>query len=230
LITFNVKYKKGKKTLKKKISLPYSWQEVNLKTMIRLRYEWDKKSTIQLFSILSGEDLEFIGNLKASQETSILLALDWVHGFDLEKVKQPKYLKIKDKVCLIPTDIEMETLGQQMAATQLIHQQGEAEVVSDVLAIYLQPIYDSKPFDLDRSKELRDDILNCSGIEAMKIADFFLPKSIAFTKNGLSESTLLRIASSKLLRKPLIWIVSVALRALQSLTISLANTASSPRR
>ncbi len=150
MIQFSIKTEDGK-TLR--ISSPASWSEINLGQLIAIETKWDKKSPIQLFSIITGLDISLLSNSKEKGLEDKLMAIcafvydqpDWEH------MPVPKRLWIGDEGYTTPKDISKKMLGQKIMINGIAIKEGTdlIKYIPRIVAIYMQPIIDGD-FENDR--------------------------------------------------------------------------------
>ncbi len=180
-------------TSKKEIVLviPESWEEVTVQMFIRLEKEgWDNADIIHILSILSGESLRELDNIK---DLTLFDTISDYLGFITVKPPDFEGLAISNKFTIdgkefdVPQDLELETLGQKILVASLV-QGNIVKAIPEALAIYFQPIFDGTDFNRRRIPALVHKINKTPIMEAYPIVSFFFQKLAGFRISGKLSS------------------------------------------
>ncbi len=169
---------------------PTSWQEVTVEQYIRIEAEgWDGADLIHLLSMLSGHDLKELDNITDTSLFDVLaIHLNFItkEAPDFKNIPISKTFKLDGKEFDVPSDLELETLGQKILMSNLRQQDNMIKQVANALAIYFQPIYDNSTFDRKRLPYIVKMIHKEPIVDMFPIVDFFFQKLTEYKKNGIS--------------------------------------------
>lgn len=166
--TLTYRTNKGKGTLQ----CPESWDEVTVEQYLRYVKEWDGEDWIQLFSIMSGMDVDDVSTSTNGQiENALYECIEFVfRPYDWAALKIPKELELKAlwlkdnplmAPCVkLPEKIGRLSIGQAIQARRSLEDVKDLrEGISIVTAIYLQPLVDGGKFDHFQAIQLEQLIL-----------------------------------------------------------------------
>lgn len=176
-------YKIGKETY----YCPTSFEQVSVRTFLRIQYEWDNEvnDLIHLFCILTDYDFEKMSNakIKPGFESDIVKGISWVFEERVlwGKLVPKDFLNINGRMVEIPKDIGEESLGQKMAIAQLGGSEEQyLKLIPWIIAIYLDPHYheadkpyEDRKFNKKRAMEFKKVIDELPILECYPIAFFF---------------------------------------------------------
>lgn len=173
-----------------KITCPESWEETSVDQFQRIIREWDGVDWIQLFSILSGLE---VNDIKTSTdhklETALYQCIQFVFAkSELEDLPIPEELTLrpiwfKDSpivcdVVPIPKKLGRLSIGQAIQARKLLEGTKDIrECISSVTAIYFQPLIDRTEFDMLRALEI-EQIISKMPITKIYPIGFFLVRRL----------------------------------------------------
>ena len=185
------KFKLNKETIS--ATVPEGWHEVKLKHILALEENWSGTSSdmIGLLSAFTGQDYRTLENAKGDLWNPLFQVLSFV--FDApkwDKIKPPKQVRLNGKTLTPPKKLEMQTFGQKVLALKLISEQEHIKNIPDIIAIYLQPVYDGL-FESERIPDIRKHVLEMKAYDSMPYGLFFLKKLLRlknFGKLGLRAS------------------------------------------
>lgn len=182
MIQFNIKTKD--KTLR--VSSPASWREINLGQLIDIETKWDKKNPVQLFSIISGLDIELLKNSKQEGLENKMMAI-CAFAYDQpnwEQLEKPKYIEIGSEAYITPKDISKKMLGQKIMINQIAIKEGVDLIkhIPRIVAVYMQHVIDGDYKD-DRIEEIETLLLKSSAMECFALARFFFSSVAKFDEH-----------------------------------------------
>ena len=161
-----------------KFTCPESWEEVTVGQYIKMESEdWQGDDVIKLLSILSGETLQELDNLKDVKQLTD--ALEELTKFTMnkppewDKLKGSKYIVLGGKKLIVPTDIEGKRLGQKIMLSQIMRGGDLVKMIPQAMAIYFQPEYDNSNFNRDRLPKIEQLINEMPIVEAYPVVRFF---------------------------------------------------------
>ena len=147
---------------------PTCWEQVTVAQHKQI-LDWDtdkelhERDFFKLFCILTGTNFKSFNNTPEN-EVTIWNAIKWVVEQPFQFDKEPKALQIGDKIMMIPRDLGMAAIGQNVIMRQVLE---KAKVYSDAdgnvidyncyaeaVAVYVQPMYDEGKFDYKKALEL----------------------------------------------------------------------------
>ena len=176
MIQFNAKTDKGIQ----RITSPASWRELTLGQLIKLENEWDGADPIQLFSIITGLDVDLLENsTQEGLENTMMAVCSFAYNRpQWEELPAPSHIQIGDKVYKTPKDISKKLLGQKIRVSQIILKSGNDLISSipKIIAIYMQEVIDGK-YDGTRIDEVEKLVMSCSAIDAYGLGQFFFQRS-----------------------------------------------------
>ncbi len=170
---------------KKQYNLPLSWKELTVRQFIELR-EWKDGNFVKLLSILTRVHYETLFNTKQIDvDEKLIPFMRWIDTppkFD--SWSMPSQISIDGKKYDNPKYQGYFTFGQKIELQKrLIKVAAESnntiDCIAFALAVYYQPIIDSKTFDSLAAEKLSEQMLDCNLGEAYPIANFFLKRSVA---------------------------------------------------
>lgn len=152
---------------KEKVSCPERWDEVSVDQFQRIIREWDGQDWLQIFSILSGLNVNDIRTSTDHKlETALYQCIQFVFAkSELEDLPIPEEMTLRPiwlsdaplvcDVVKIPKKIGKLTIGQAIQARKLLEGTKDIrECISSVTAIYFQPLIDKTDFDFLRAMEI----------------------------------------------------------------------------
>jgi hypothetical protein len=155
-------------------TLPETWQEIKVKHFIGMN---DQLKELELIELLSGINLEFLENT----ETDFAPVIEKMNTLfnepppDMLKLKK-KTLQLNGKSIDFPKSIEFTRFGQKSMVKNLIQEHKNMEaIISDVFAIYAQPIMDGK-FDSNRIELIKGQIDELPIVDVFPHVLFFFQK------------------------------------------------------
>ena len=179
------KIKHKKKTLN--IDVPERWEECKLKHIVNLDlWEGDNTDVIGLMACFVDLPQEVLEATNTNLWDELFKILSFV--FDpptWHNLKRPDKIEINGRYIKVPNNLELESFGQKVMAMQkMVADQDSIKVIPDILAIYLQPVYDGK-FSRPRIEVLKEYILECKAIDTVPIGRFFFRKLLRPKRFGL---------------------------------------------
>ena len=179
---------------------PVCHEERTIGEYQRVTEHWDQSRDVadrdyfKLFCLLTNTDYKSF-HATSENEVTIWNAIKWFIEMPFPVRGVPKALKVGDKILLIPKKIESLSIGanihlRQIAdkSNRLVNDKGEVleyTCYSMAVAIFLQPIYDERPFDFDRAQELEKLILDMPAYLIRPIGFFLLANA---SKSGASSA------------------------------------------
>jgi hypothetical protein len=180
---------------RKEITFPDSWAKVTTHQFQRLATEWDSSDLVQLFSILSGIEYKALRDTHDYiLEEQLLNATKFVYNEPMafKEAKLPHWVTINSRQCRIPAHIGTLSIGQSIHVRQALDKaKAWEELISFVVAIYIQPAFDESDFDYHRAVELKADIEKLPITETYPLAFFLLKPILKYGGNTLSRLNLL---------------------------------------
>jgi hypothetical protein len=220
-----------------KASCPVCWEEVTVRTYQRLKTEAKEGDhAVKVFAILTGTDFSRVWEAQAEDlEIAIYQATAFVFNSpeEFRTAPKPTYFYLDGKEILLPSNLGKLSVGQNFRMRQEMARAAKEgapmeSLLSIALSIYLQPIVDVAPFDMDRAKELEAQILDLNIFDVFPAA-FFLLSRLRDSGNGGTGFLLLplmrfwnglqRWQKSRSLRRSAIYFLS---------TVTLLTTANCP--
>jgi hypothetical protein len=182
--------------------VPDRWASCNTDTFQRIVLEWEPEKPIEsrdrvkLYSILCDQKYEALVNSN-DEDLDVLLweASRFVYeeNLDLSKIPCPKEVHLFDRTVPIPQDLGKLTIGQSIHIRQALRSGADPNgLISLTVAVYLQPLIDSKEFNFERAKEIEEKIKLMPIVVTYPIGFFFLSKLVNFG-SGFWQNLLLRI-------------------------------------
>lgn len=175
MLIFNVN---GKRT-----ECPVSWEECKVRTYQRLKTEAKEGDhAVKIFSILTGTEFSKVWEAQAEDiEAGIYQATAFVFNQPetFREEPKPQYFRLGNETVLVPQKIGSLTVGQNFRMRQELAaaaKEGKPleSLLSIATAIYLQPLVDRAPFDMDRARELEKEILEMNIYDVFPIGFFLL--------------------------------------------------------
>lgn len=198
----------------KSYQCPTKWEEVTVKQFQELK-QWNQKDFVKLLSILTCVPYDILFNTQTIDiDVKLMPALKFIEVPLNDSTLPPvSHIKIDGKQYPVPKDLGKYTFGQKIVATTKINealkQYNDAYVVlSQMVAIYMQPIIQEKPYNEDEADKMAAEVIdNCSIVEVFAVGCFFLQKLIGLQrKNSLPYP--LNLIKNKWLRGFLNWTYS----------------------
>ena len=183
MITAKIKHKK--KTLS--IDIPEGWEECKLKHIVKLDlWDGDSSDIIGLMGCFVDLPTEVLEATHSNLWEPLFKVLAFVFNPpSWHNLKKPDKILINDKYVKVPKNLELESFGQKVMAMQkMVVDQDSIRVIPDILAIYLQPVYDNK-FSRPRIEVVKEYILECNAIDTVPIGRFFFRKLLRQKNYGL---------------------------------------------
>ena len=194
----------------KKIKCPSCWEDgVTVHTFQRILTEVKEgDDLVKVFSILTGTDYKGIWESHSEDlEAGLYQATSFIFNQpqDFRREPRPTTFHLDGKNILVPEKIGRLTVGQNFRMRQELSSAAKEgrpleSLLSIALAIYLQPIVDLKPFDMDRARVLEKEILQMSVCDVFPTAFFLLTRLQNTGPSGTMLSTIRRTLI-QLLRK-----------------------------
>lgn len=135
----------------------------------------EERDHLKLFSTLCGK--EFKGFVPTIENEQVIWdCIKWVAetGIDFDS-EFPKVLEINGKTIELPRKVGALSIGQNIIMKQILSgAKFLEENISMAVAVYVQPIYDEKPFSASRAKELNEHILKMPAWVIYPIGFFLL--------------------------------------------------------
>jgi len=160
------------------IECPESFSETATFKFQKLISEWDGEDWCQLFSILSGMDVDQVRESKDGKLEAMFyqcISFVFTEKIDFEKLPLPETLSINSKIIPIPRDLGRLSIGQAIQARKSIEGVKDTrECLSIITAIYLQPLLDNAKYDHLRAIEVEQEILLMPITSIFPIGFFFL--------------------------------------------------------
>lgn len=157
-----------------KLKIPATFEELTVKQFLLLEAGG---TDLQILSVLSGEDLEEIENTNVDLEPAMKRVAQLYNQkpIDLEKQKKGK-IEIEGKSIVFPSSLNFTRYGQKSMVKNLIRSNEKIElIVSEVFAIYAQPLIDGK-FDSSRVPEIKEIVDNLPIVSVFPYTVFFFKK------------------------------------------------------
>jgi len=168
------------------IKCPVAWLEMTLAVFQRLYQERNEgDDPIRIFSILTGTKYEQLWNEQSEiLEAEIYRAVAFIKNAPQTfRVKPGKdeVIRISGKKVHYPTRLDKLTIGQNfMIRSRLEKAEKEGlpleTLVSYAAAVYLQPLVDEAPFNVDRANEIEQELLTRNIYDVFPIGFFWLSK------------------------------------------------------
>jgi hypothetical protein len=184
---------------KERYKLPQSYREMTYNQYLSLCKDKDSNLMSRL-AILLNTTIETLEGATMEKETEkkILASLNWFNNLpDFDKIELPDYIFLEGKKCRVPKDIDYETFGQRHYAQEIIMKyEKEGYLLIDLLpklcAIYFEPIWSDKPFEIKRVQNFESIIKESSFLDIYKIGSFFLRIYSESYQRGTSVSKMLK--------------------------------------
>jgi len=157
-----------------KLKIPGRFEDLSVKQFLALEAGG---SDLQILSILSGESLEAIENTDVDLTPAMerVAKLYNQKPLDLEKQKKGKIV-IEGKEIKFPTSLNFTRFGQKSMTKNLIRDNERLElIVSEVFAIYAQPLIDGK-FISERIPEIKEIVDNLPIVSVFPYTVFFFKR------------------------------------------------------
>lgn len=167
----------------KELTIADSWDKVTtdqFQQIVPLVSEKEALTTddkLKLFSILSGLPVKAIAQsadkeLEQNLFEAIAFLAEW---YDFKSLEVPREIKIGDKVIQVPKYVGHLTIGQNIhVREQMENVKVYEELISFVIAIYLQPLYDETDFDYFRATQLHEKVLKMPIVDTYALGFFLL--------------------------------------------------------
>ena len=154
-----------------KLKVPARFEDLTVKQFLALEAA---VSDCEVLAALSGQSLEEIENTDVDLSPAMAKVGELYNSkpLDLDKQKKGKIV-IEGKDIKFPTSLNFTRFGQKSMVKNLIANTDKIElIVSEVFAIYAQPIIDGK-FISDRVPEIKEVVDNLPIISVFPYAVFF---------------------------------------------------------
>lgn len=164
---------------------PVCWEEVTVSLYQRLKTEaHEGDHAVKVFSILTGTDFNKVWEAEAEDlEAAIYQCTAFVFNSpeEFRTTPVPKTFTLGGKSVLVPGKVGRLTVGQNFVLRgELSKAAGEGRPLESLLAIalavYLQPLVDLAPFDVDRTRELEQEVLEMNVYDVFPVAFFLLSR------------------------------------------------------
>jgi hypothetical protein len=165
-----------------KIKIPGTFEELTVKQFLKLEAGG---TDMEILSVLSGESLEEIENTDVDLSPAMARVAELYNSKppDLTKQKRSKII-IEGKEIKFPSSLDFTRFGQKSMTKNLINDNEKLElIVSEVFAIYAQPLIDGK-FISERIPEIKELVDNLPIISVFPYTVFFF-KRLRRLKNSL---------------------------------------------
>ena len=166
-------------------TLPDSWNDLTVKQFLDLN---KKLTPLEVLASLSNLNLSFIENTNSD----LTPAINYLNNLfakvppDLTKLKK-KPIIFEGKTIKVPKNLNFTRFGQKSLIKGLIESEETVEnMVSEVFAIYLQPVLDGK-FDSKRLPAIEKQVLKMSITAVFPWVTFFFLQ-LRILKNSLPSS------------------------------------------
>lgn len=188
----------------KKERCPVCWEECTVRIFQRLVSDLKEgDDAVKVFSILTGTSYS---KLWESDQEDLEAAIYQATAFVFNQVPEfkqqptPKTFKLGGRVVTLPGKIARLTVGQNFQMRQELmkaSKEGRSpeSLLSIAMAIYLQPIVDASGFNMDRARELEEEILDMNIFDVYPAAFFLLNRlqSSGTTGTGYWLANLMRL-------------------------------------
>lgn len=168
------------------IRCPVDWREMTLDIFQRLYRERNEgDDPVRIFSILTDTSYEQLWNEQSEiLEAEIYRAVAFVKNAAQTFRAKPgkdEVIRIGGKKVAYPTKLDKLTVGQNfMIRSKLAQAEKDKQpletLISYAAAVYLQPIADQAPFDVERVKEIEQELLTRNIYDVYPIGFFWLSK------------------------------------------------------
>jgi hypothetical protein len=167
-----------------KVIIPSSWEELKTGTWIRIIRDWQpeikdiaQKDYFELFKILTGKKWKgFLPNPK--NEAKVWSCVRWVIEQPFEFSEKPDSIIIRNKLIKIPP-IGSLSIGQNIYLRQKLEKVEDIRLlIAKAVAVYLQPLVDECKFDVEKAKELEDEIMLMPVCKVYPLGFFLLIRAI----------------------------------------------------
>ena len=167
-----------------KVRIPSSWEELKTGTWIRIIRDWQpeikdiaQKDYFELFKILTGKKWKgFLPNAK--NEEKVWSCVRWVIEQPFDFAEKPESIIIRDKLIKIPP-IGSLSIGQNIYLRQQLEKTEDIRLlIAKATAVYLQPLVDECKFDVEKAKELEDEIMLMPVCKVYPVGFFLLIRAI----------------------------------------------------
>lgn len=168
---------------KNKPPVPTSWEELTLAQSYQIE---EAKSSIEMYSVITGRPVEDLLNDKSLKEEDFWAAVGFVHNPpDWTKQKKPAFIEISGKRIPLPGFLAKETLGQKVTFSQLVKEEKDMHaLIPKAVAIYMQPKIDGK-FIPENLKRVEAQLMQSPCVQVYAAAWFFFRKSRNLMKFGV---------------------------------------------
>jgi hypothetical protein len=176
----------------------------------------EQRDYFKLFNILTDSDFTEV-EATSEMEATIWNVIRWIieQPFQFPET-MPGVLKIEERLLILPRDVKGLSIGQNIHLKQALTKSKYVESnLSEAVAIYLQPLYDSKKFNYDRALELKKVIEEMPAYLIRPIG-FFLFRSVS--PHGSGPMNFLKKMKTNLMQK--LGLASLTLQKYQGLTPS----------
>ena len=165
-----------------KIKIPASFEELTVKQFLRLEAGG---TDLEILSVLSGESLEEIENTDVDLGPAMSRVAQLYNSKPPDLTKQKKgRIEIEGVEIKFPSSLDFTRFGQKSMTKNLIKENEKLElIVSEVFAIYAQPLIDGK-FISERIPDIKEIVDNLPIISVFPYTVFFF-KRLRRLKNSL---------------------------------------------
>ena len=166
-------------------TIPESWDELTVKHFIGLE---SKSTDIEIIALLSGLDRVMLENSNGNFKPVIAKIAELFNEKPPEMEKAPKKpIIIEGKKIKFPKSVDFTSFGQQQMVKNLIYANKEiTQIISEVFAIYAQPLIDGK-IDSQRVEEVKKTIDNLPILMVFPYVVFFF-KRLGIMRRDLISS------------------------------------------
>lgn len=185
-----------------KADIPCGYHELSLGQFIDLSALADHSDICAVLEIFTGVKKKVWNDADLNSLSVALLneALSWVSKkVEWNKLPVPQKVTLKGKEVTVPKKLETKTFGQRSAFDRFITNNIKVdmdgngtltpELMTDAIAIYLQPEYTGEKFNPDKLGEMKEIVDALPVTEAVPLATFFLRQLIGLKSVRLKFDT-----------------------------------------
>jgi hypothetical protein len=195
---------------KERISFPQSWAEMSAALFLRICNEWEPekplllRDRIKLFAIMCNKSYKAIARstdhlLEATLYDCTGFVMQGEFTFSRQDI--PEAIRIDDCLVEVPKEIGKLTIGQNLQVKQLLETSPNdyRQILTMVVAVYLQPFYDSivkdgetvpGEFDYQRAIEIEPLIAQLPITQVYPVGFFLLSRLANGGASWLSQCVL----------------------------------------
>jgi len=177
--------------------IPGAWDELTIGQYIEISINTHRLNQLRLFSIISGINYALLLNLpEDGLDVNLDQILFWFNEpFDPNLLDRSETITINGKIITPPNDPGKKTLGQKLFLQSKVREAQSADallctIVSDAVAIYLQPMVDDAPFNDERAMELKTELLKLPITLIYPWGCFFLSGYIKYVELNMNIAPL----------------------------------------